>query len=529
MQRLLIFFIFSLTTAPIYAQWQVAILPYENRSGDPQLDWVARGISESVVVAFYKVPKIRLGDETLLGDTWQKAVGNAALVNQKNIHVVIRGWYEVAENQLKVHTDIVEAAGGKDRTTLVTESPTLHPQNAVSKLAFGLIENLGIPLESVQETSIQKPRSDNFETYRTTIHAIRLFRRAMRQTRPGADLLAQAETGFKRAIEEDGKNAHAIYYLGRIYEHRENMSEAEATYRKALALDFEHVMARYHLALLFKKQGRSSEAMNELEQTLRQSPLNPDIQTTLSGLFFNQYEQTFESLTAPLEEMIKAVLDDPIGYYELGIAYGELYRYTEAATYFEQALERDSTMADAHFKLGLIFHRNGLHELAVDHLARSAQYGTQFNRVHFRLGEILYLLNRYDEATIEFGKALEKEPNYLIPRFNLGMSQLAQGHIEVAYLTFQNYAELTVDDPRPYVQMGNIHRRKNELQKAISAYETGLKISFSETEAHYYLAYLLSDQGENSEAADHLKTVLRLQPDHPDAISIKRDMVTFSK
>jgi tetratricopeptide (TPR) repeat protein len=529
MSRLIISLILFLITTPIYAQWQVAILPFENRTDDPQQEWIARGISESVVVALYKVPQIHLVDETLFGDTWQNAVGNAALMDQKNVHVVIQGWYQMSENQLNVHTDIVEASNGKIRKTIVTETTTQHPQEAVSEIALNLVENLAVPLEPVQKTAIQKPISANFENYRTTINSIRVFRQATHQTPTNATLLAQAETGFKRAISEQAQNAHATYYLGRIYELRENMSEAETTYRKALALDFEHIMARYHLALLFKKQGRTSEALSELEQTLHQSPLNPDIQTTLSGLFFSQYEQTFQSLTVPLEDMIKAAPDDPTGYYELGNAYDELYRYTKAATYFEQAIERDSTLADAHFKLGLIYHRKGLHEKAVNHLERAAQYGTQFNRVHFRLGEILFLLNRYDDATNQFAKAIEKEPNYLIPRYHLGMSQLAQHQTENAFKTFQKYAELTVDDPRPYIQMGNIHQQKSEPEKAFLMYKRALEISATETEAHYQIGYLYADQKKYTEAVKHLKMVLRLQPDHLDAINMQQDIKTFSK
>jgi len=531
MTRRFLFFItfFTCLSTPALAQWQVAILPFENRTGDAQQEWYARGISESVVVAFYKVPQIHITDETIFGESWKTAVGNAHLMNEKNIHVAIQGWYQLAKNQLTVHTDIVEASNGKIRKTVVTKTHTLHPQKAISDIVLNLVDNLDIPLEPRQKLAIQKPIVDNFDTYRTTINAIRIFRQATHVSPINMTLLAQAETSFKRATSQDEKNAHATYYLGRIYELRENMAEAEATYRKTLTLDFEHVMARFHLAMLFKKQGRSSEALSELEQVLRQSPLNPDIQSAISQLFFNQYEQTFESLTAPLEDMIKMAPDDPTGYYELGNVYDELTRYTEATSYFEQALARDSTLADAHFKLGLIHHRKGQHEKAVYHLDRAAQYQTQFNRVYFRLGEILYLLQRYQEAETQFKMAIEKEPNYLIPRYHLGLSQLAQGQTDIALATLQKYAELTVDDARPHIQLGNIYKQKGEIQKAIAAYQKAIEISIVEAEAQYNLAYLYIDQKEYAKAVQHLKTVLRLQPDHPNATAIQRDIKRWSQ
>lgn len=518
-----------LITTSANAQWQVAILPFENKTGAPQQEWYSRGISESVIFACYKLPQIRLVDETIFDGAWQNAVGNATLVNKKNIHVVIQGSYQHIENRLKVHTDIVEASNGKIRKTIVTETASQHPQKAILGIVTTLVKNLNIPINPAQETAIQNPISENFENYRTTIQSIRAFRQATLQTPPNKTVLAQAETGLKQALAQDTQNTHAAYYLGRIYEQRQNMQEAETAYRKALSADFEHVMARYHLAMLFKKQGRSSEALSELEQTLRQSPLNPDIQTAISTLFFSQYEKTFESLTAPLEDLIKSAPDDPTGYFELGNVYDELYRYTEAATYFEQAIERDATLADAHFKLGLIYHRKSAHEKAVYHLERAAQHGTQFNRVYFRLGEILYLLNRYDDATAQFEKALVKEPNYLIPRYYLGLSQLAQGQTEAAFQTFQKYAELTVDDARPHIEMGNIYRQKSDTDKAIAAYRKALEISTIEIEAHYHLGYLYKSQKKSAKAVQHLKTVLRLQPDHPKASAIQHDVQALSK
>lgn len=531
MPRRFIFFIlfFTCLSTPALAQWQVAILPFENKTGDPQQEWYAQGISESVVVALYKVPQIHITDETIFGKTWKTAIGNAKLMNEKNIHVAIHGWYTLSKNQLTVHTNIVEASNGKVRKTIVTKTPTQHPQKAISDIVITLVKDLDVPLEPRQETAIQHPISANFDTYRTTINAIRILRQATDTFPINTTLLAQAETGFKRAISQDEKNAHAAYYLGRIYERRENMAEAETAYRKALTIDFEHVMARFHLAMLFKKQGRSSEALSELEQTLRQSPLNPEIQAAISQLFFNQYEQTFESLTAPLEDMIKMAPDDPTGYYELGNVYDELSRYTEATNYFEQALERDSTLADAHFKLGLIYHRKGQHENAVYHLQQAEQFKTQFNRVYFRLGEILYLLQRYPEAEKQFKMAIEKEPNYLIPRYHLGLSQIAQGQTEIAQATLEKYTELTVDDARPYIQLGNIYKQKDDIQKAIAAYQKAITISIVETDAHYNLAYLYADQKEYAKAVQHLKTVLRLQPDHPNASTIQRDIKKWSE
>ena len=264
--------------------------------------------------------------------------------------------------------------------------------------------------------------------------------------------------------------------------------------------------------------------MSELEQAIQQSPLNPDIQAALSGMFFNQYAQTFETITAQLRQAIQANPDDPIACYELANAYNELDRIDEATDYYHQALQRDSTLADTHFKLGLIAHRKGDHEKAVDHLQKAATHNTQFTRVHFRLGTILHLIEHYDAAIKAFSKAIEVEPNYVIPRYHLGLSYLATAQTDSAYEAFQKYAELTSDDHRPYFQMAEIARQKGEYERAHNGYMRAIAISPVHVPSHLHLGYLHAEQQRFDLAVQQLQTALRLQPDHPDAEKILADI-----
>ena len=57
--------------------------------------------------------------------------------------------------------------------------------------------------------------------------------RALRQSPIDNALLTQAESGLKRAAQRDPKSAMPHYYLGRIYETRNQIAEAERAYRNA--------------------------------------------------------------------------------------------------------------------------------------------------------------------------------------------------------------------------------------------------------------------------------------------------------
>ena len=515
----------TLIHAPIYAQWNIAVLPHENTLGDPQWNWLSAAIVEGYINAYYHVPKIHAVDEEYLrhklGDT---PVSSSDLAKKLDIHLILSGRYHIAGSRIQIETDMLQASTGEVIETFTGQASTSAPLDAILPVLYAITDQLNVTLTPHEKTRLQMPMFHDAEALRLATESMMALHRALRQSPIDDALLTQAEGGLKRAVQRDAKSAMPHYYLGRIYETRNKITEAENTYRNALKIDFEHVVARYRLALLLKRRGRTDEAMSELEQAIQQSPINPDIQAALSGMFFNQYAQTFETITSQLRQAIQANPDDPIACYELANAYNELDRIDEATDYYHQALQRDSTLADAHFKLGLIAHRKGEHEKAVDHLQKAAAHNTQFTRVHFRLGTILHLIERHDAAIKAFTKAIEVEPNYVIPRYHLGLSYLATEQTDSAYEAFQKYADLTSDDHRPHFQMAEIARQKGEYERAHNGYMRAITISPVHVPSHIHLGYLHAEQQRFDLAVQQLQTALRLQPDHPDAEKILADI-----
>ena len=520
----------TLVHAPICAQWNIAVLPHEKSLGDPQWNWLSAAIVEGYINAYYHVPKIHVVDEEYLrhklGDT---PVSSSDLAQKLDIHLILSGRYDIVGSRIQIETDMLHTTTGEVIETFTGQASVSAPLDAILPVLYAIPDQLNITLTPHEKTRLQMPMFHDPQALHIATESMMALYRALRQSPIDDAILTQAESGLKRAVQRDAKSAMPHYYLGRIHETRNKIEEAENAYRNALKIDFEHVAARYRLALILKKRGHTEEAMSELEQAIQQSPINPDIQAALSGMFFNQYAQTFETITAQLRQAIQANPDDPIACYELANAYNELDRIDEATKYYHQALQRDSTLADAHFKLGMIAHRKGNHEQAVDHLQKAAAHNTQFTRVHFRLGTIFHLIEHYDAAIKAFSKAIEVEPNYVIPRYHLGLSYLATAQTDSAYQAFQKYAELTSDDHRPYFQMAEIARQKGEHERAINRYMRAIAISPVHVPSHLRLGYLHAEQQHFDLAVQQLQTALRLQPDHPDAEKILADIQNWTR
>ena len=99
----------------------------------------------------------------------------------------------------------------------------------------------------------------------------------------------------------------------------------------------------------------------------------------------------------------------------------------EARRAYHQALELDSTLADAHVNLGRLYHQAKDPARAEAHYCAAAQHAPTDPIPHFNLGVLLDELGRPDEAIDAYRKALAREPNFADAHYNLGLVFEATG------------------------------------------------------------------------------------------------------
>ena len=86
---------------------------------------------------------------------------------------------------------------------------------------------------------------------------------------------------------------------------------------------------------------------------------------------------------------------------------------------FIKALEIDPEYADAHYNLGLLFHRQGELDEAVNHYKKAILHGGNNPRPHNNLGVAYATMGKTREAEEEYQKALKIDPSFDDARVNL--------------------------------------------------------------------------------------------------------------
>src|SRR5438093_12280918 len=169
-----------------------------------------------------------------------------------------------------------------------------------------------------------------------------------RLDRVRADLFSRAERldedvrELKRVLAVDPRSAEAHALLGIAYRtlgSQELIGESVAEFRQALDLDPRLVPVRFYLARVYLDLGRAARAREELETSLVQAPVNPEVLALLG--------ETERQLKNPARAV-------------------ELTR---------QALQADQSLAQARYYLGLALFDLGRRDEAIKELERVVQSG----------------------------------------------------------------------------------------------------------------------------------------------------------
>jgi TolB-like protein/tetratricopeptide (TPR) repeat protein len=93
--------------------WQasVAVMPFENRTGDPSLDVLGRSLAEEVINRLTTIPEIRVIDPYTAASLMNDSLGTPALLDTLNVDHVIHGYVEIRGGDLIVNVSESDREG----------------------------------------------------------------------------------------------------------------------------------------------------------------------------------------------------------------------------------------------------------------------------------------------------------------------------------------------------------------------------------------------------------------------------------
>ena len=256
------------------------------------------------------------------------------------------------------------------------------------------------------------------------------------------------------------------------------LDEAESDCKRAAELNSQLPAVYVTLARVHNGKGQYNLALQEIQQALKQEPLDPDALLSEAAVYasmgqVDKAENTYKKAAA-LRPQHWA------GYYELGVFYYSQKRYADAATEFEQALKITPDNAMVHATLGGVAQLLGKDADAEKHLKQSIDLQPSYAG-YTNLGALYYRQRRWAESAAISRKALEINSNDWRAWSNLGIAYEWMNRKDEAddaarheLAQLEEIAKVRSDDSEVQVELGLLYSKGPLREKAVSLVEAAL-------------------------------------------------------
>jgi DNA-binding winged helix-turn-helix (wHTH) protein/tetratricopeptide (TPR) repeat protein len=428
----------------------VAVLDFENVSGDATLAWLSSGIAETVTNDL-RAATLRVIDRVLVVETTAR-VGRdlPALRSALNIDLAVVGSFQRAGDRLRVTGRVVDASTGEAKADAKADGAL----EQVFELQDRIVAQLSNALGTAKATTSQARHRET-----SSLEAYQAFTEGrVRLESLDSSRVAGAVADFERAIALDPRYAAAHVGLANArfwqYEMSRARNQPDAALlargvdhvRKAIELDRDFAEAHATLAFLLVSAGRSAEALAAARRAVSIDPGYWGHQFRLAHSAWGE-----ERLNA-LAHAVELYPDFPFVHFEAAmvhIARGALDRA-------ESVLREGTIVQDRQADLKQRYPAKGLHWLlGLVRLARgdASEALLEFDReIACGPGQLYaaeFAMNAHDgagfthlltgdpaDAAARFRKALELFPDHARSLVGLGASLSADGDASGAESAF---------------------------------------------------------------------------------------------
>ena len=246
--------------------------------------------------------------------------------------------------------------------------------------------------------------------------------------------------------------------------------------------------------------GNPRNAIAPLEEALRRKPDSVPAMIDLASAVDPQRAAEI------LNRGIKAVPDDPLLWYQLGVA-------TNSISALEKAVALDPGMADAWNQLGSEQAATGDFEKAGAAFRNALRIEPDMPDAQGNLAHLLAAQRRFPEAEYYFARAIRLKPDDAGMRVNYAVTLAALNKFPEATAQAQAAVKTDPKSPDAHNFLGSLLAQANNRDAALKEFEEAVRLRPDFGLAHINAAGILAAKGETTAARMHLQQALK----DPDA------------
>ncbi len=339
---------------PLPDKPSIAVLPFDNMSGDSEQEYFSDGLTEDIITALSKVPRLFVIARNSVFTYKGKPVKVQQVAEELGVRYVLEGSVRQSGDRVRITAQLIDATNGRHLWAEKYDRNLKDIFALQDEITQRILTSLEVKLTEGEQARVWSKETNSTEAYekfRKGLAYYRLF------TKDG-NLLARKL--WEEALEIDQQFTTLFIALAYTYSTasvrgwsknpKESFQKAEELAKKALTLHDSHSETYGLLGNLSTLKGQHEQAVSFGEKAVNLNPNNADI-TGLYALNLSAAGRQDEAIAwFKKSERLNPITPAWVLQY-LGRAYILAGRYEDAIAVLKKSLTRDPNFIGSHIYL----------------------------------------------------------------------------------------------------------------------------------------------------------------------------------
>jgi len=330
---------------PLPDKPSIAVLPFWNMTGETAQDYFCDGLSEEIITALSKTPKLFVIARNSTFTYKGKPVKVQQVAEELGVKFVLEGSLRRVGDRIRITSQLTDALSGHhlwaeryDRTM----KDMFAIQDEITK---NIITALQVKLTEGEQARVYSKGTDNLEAYLKIMEANWLLHQSTKEGFIKArQLLEEAislDPSYALAYSLLGFSHTLEIWLGLSKSPKESVTRAIELYQKAIALDSTLAMARARLGYVYAAMIRQHhKGIAEGEKALAFAPNSADV-VNLYAIILTYAGRWHEAIPF-FREALRLNPIPPNHYYRhFAVVLREMGQYDEAISLLKKAIKQE--------------------------------------------------------------------------------------------------------------------------------------------------------------------------------------------
>jgi len=352
---------------PLPDRPSIAVLPFDNLSKDPEQEYFSDGLTEEIITALSRVPKLFVIARNSTFTYKGKPVKVDQVAEELGVKYVLEGSVRKAEDKVRITAQLIDALKGHHLWAERYDRDLKDIFAVQDDITKNIITALQVKLTEGEQARAAAKGTKNLDAYLKYLQAMENLYHFNRESNALGKQLAEEAIALDPEYPMAYRALSAAHkmdvWLGTSKSPKQSITKAMELLQKAITLDDTYAEAHGWLGFLYSMTEKHDKAVAKAEHGVALNPNSADVHLILGHTlrFAGRYEES-------IPEYKKAIRLNPIppNHYLFGLAmsYAMTGQYEEAITWGKKAVLQNPNDFLAQIILTQIYGLSGRYEEA---------------------------------------------------------------------------------------------------------------------------------------------------------------------